>query len=256
MTAQEDSLSQMETQRLLDADKEKEEIRSAATERRWADHTADISGRWAAANRLDEERWIAHAEIHRVHSETIEGKFQAHKSSHEIEGQAVKTALVAVQELASLHNIAHTREHTAHETRHEDQKEALRKAEMTIDKRVESINGYQAILRDQQATYITRDLSEEKHAEKEKRIEALTVDTNRRFEEVRDEAVRTNQEMRAVLLAQFENLRAAIVNIEKGDVKQEGKSLGQGAVVALIIGAVSLIGTVLGILVVLSNVLT
>jgi hypothetical protein len=238
MTAQEDSLSQMETDRLLGAEREKEALRVAADERRWADHTADITGRWAAANNLHDERWRAHFEIHRVHSETLESKFQAHKNAHAAEAIAVKTALTAVGELAALHNIAHTREHTAHETRHEDQREALRKAEMTMDKRLETLNGYQSILRDQQTTFISRDLSEEKHAEKEKRIEVLSTDINRRFEETR---------------TRYEENRLRIETLEKGDVKQEGKQLGTAALAAIIVGSVSFVGAILSVIILMVN---
>lgn len=48
-------------------------------------------------------------------------------------------------------------------------------------------------------------------------------------------------------------LRERIVAIEKLDIKGEGRSLGQGAVVAVLVGAISLSATIVGIIVVLAN---
>jgi hypothetical protein len=55
------------------------------------------------------------------------------------------------------------------------------------------------------------------------------------------------------LHGRIDEMRERIVAIEKGDVKQEGRSLGQGTVVAIIVGTISLVGTILGIIIVLAN---
>jgi biopolymer transport protein ExbB/TolQ len=58
------------------------------------------------------------------------------------------------------------------------------------------------------------------------------------------------------LHGRIDEMRERIVAIEKGDVKQEGRGLGQSATVAIIVGAIGLVGTILGIIVVLANLAT
>ncbi len=157
---------------------------------------------------------------------------------HSTSEEAIRTALKAVEKLAELHNIAHSREHTAHEVRHEDGRMAVAKADAAMDKRLESLNGVYGQMREQARVFASGES-----------VVSLQGTVDRRFEDAR-----RDRETR------HEELRVRIETIEKGDVKQlptaEGKSLGQGAMVAIIVGAVSLVGTILGIFVVLSNVLT
>jgi hypothetical protein len=76
-------------------------------------------------------------------------------------------------------------------------------------------------------------------------VVSLQGTVDRRFEDAR-----RDRETR------HEELRVRIDNIEKGDAKGEGKSLGQGAMIALIVGAVAFVGTILGIVTALANVAT
>ena len=59
-----------------------------------------------------------------------------------------------------------------------------------------------------------------------------------------------------VRLDTFDALRDRVIAIEKLDIKGEGKSLGQGAVIAAIIAAVGFVLTLLTLAVVVSNLLS
>jgi hypothetical protein len=85
-------------------------------------------------------------------------------------------------------------------------------ATMAMDKRLEGMNEFRDQLRDQQGTFVRREV--------------------------------------------YDALEVRVTNIEKGDIKGEGKALGQGTVIAVIVGAVAFVGAILGIIVVVVNIAT
>ncbi len=174
------------------------------------------------------------SETTRLQETRIAAAFAGHEREHSTSEEAIRTALKAVEKLAELHNIAHSREHTAHEVRHEDGRMAVAKADAAMDKRLEALNGVYGQMREQARAFASSES-----------VVALQGTIDRRFEDAR-----RDRETR------HEELRVRIETIEKGDVKQEGKSLGQGATVAMIVGAVAFVGTVLGIVVAIVGVVT
>jgi hypothetical protein len=115
----------------------------------------------------------------------------------------------------------------SHEMVHKAESTARDKAEVSVDKRLEGMNEFRDQLRQQATTFLT-----------------IAV-----FEAWKEEYRRAHDEMRAL-----------IIELQKTDLgsasRSSGLAKGQGMVVAAIIGSISLVGTILGIIIVLSNVLT
>ncbi len=174
------------------------------------------------------------SETTRLQETRIAAAFAGHEREHSTSEEAIRTALKAVEKLAELHNIAHSREHTAHEVRHEDGRMAVAKADAAMDKRLEALNGVYGQMREQARAFASSES-----------VSLIQAVIDRRFDEAR-----RDRETR------HEELRVRIESIEKGDVKLEGKSLGQGATVAMIVGAIAFVGTVLGIVVAIVGVVT
>lgn len=93
-------------------------------------------------------------------------------------------------------------------------------ATAVLDDRLRKLNEFRAALSDQSHTFATRDL-----------LDSMENQFNTRMSVLTDR----------------------VVVIEKGDVKNEGKSLGQSAVIALIIAAAGFILTVLTIVIIVAN---
>lgn len=179
----------------------------------------------------DDNRWDAHNDRHdlaaKLRSEEHVLRWDLHAKEHEkLAGIAAETERRLADRVAAEFE-AHAREHaayrTAHMREHELQEAAVKKVESTTETRFAGVNEFREQLRDQ----ATRLASTE-------RVDSLEKEVQRRFDEH----------------------RLAITNIEKGDVKGEGKSLGQGTVIAAIVGTVGFTATLIGIIVVLANVLT
>lgn len=151
---------------------------------------------------------------------------------------AITTALDAVNRERVLHNTSHDREHVLSTL-------AIGKAEQANDVRFASVNEFRGQLNDMIRTLASKDA-----------VEAHVKDTDRRWDENRKDLDRRFDALTKLTQERFESNRAAIVMLERVDVKQEGKGIGQAAVVAAIIAVVGLFATVLGIIVVLSNILT
>ncbi len=180
------------------------------------------------------EEHIRASEARRLEEGRITAAFDGHMREHAAGVEAIKTALAAVKETGEFHSISHAREHTSHEVRHEDGRIAVAKADAAMDKRLESLNGVYGQMREQARAFASSES-----------VTLLQAVIDRRFDEAR-----RDRETR------HEELRVRIESIEKGDAKGEGKSLGQGATIAIIVGAVAFVGTVLGIVSALANVAT
>lgn len=119
------------------------------------------------------------------------------------------------EQMARAHSEVHTAESTARD-----------KAEASVDKRLEGMNEFRDQLRSQAATFLT-----------------ISV-----FEAWKEEYRRSHDEMRTL-----------IVELQKTDLGSEsrrsGLARGQGMVIAAIVGSISLAATILGIIIVLSNLL-
>ncbi len=236
-----EALSSREADRIFETTRAAERAAVNAVEQRWEQAQREDQIHRGGHER-DHDRHLAiheqeHAhdrEVNRLVEAQLAIAFSSHTREHDSAEEAIKTALQAVKELAGLHNVAHTREHTAHEVRHEDARLAIMKADTVLDKRLVDLNGVYGQMRDQQRTLAT--------------AEALGL--------LQEAVLRGREDERREREQRHEELRVRIDNIEKGDVKQEGKTLGQGATVAMIVGAIAFVGTVLGIVVALVGVVT
>ncbi len=201
--------------------------RDALSAERWEEHRrvheADRIATTLALSSVEERE-----DMHRLAHAAEHG---AHGEKHVSEGNAVTTALDAVNRERTIHAEAHDREHEGHQREHGSGQLAIDKAEQATDKRFTSVNG----TRDQMAELIRSLASKDT-------VDGMALDTTRRWEENRKELDR-----------RFDEQRLAITNIEKGDVKGEGKELGRSTMVAIIVTAVGLVGTILGIVIVISN---
>jgi hypothetical protein len=181
----------------------------------------DSHAREHAAEKIALELALEAANRERLtHEASHDREHGAHEKIHANERAAVSTALDVVGKEREIHAHAHEREHASHIREHELDKLAVTKAEAANDIRFKSTNGYR-----EQLDVVIRTL-----ATKET-VDGYQSHTNQRMDELRDK----------------------IVAIEKGDSKAEGRQLGQGAVVGIIVTAVFVASAVLGIVVVLAN---
>ena len=107
--------------------------------------------------------------------------FERFRTEHEHEHQAqvlrteqaIEKALGAVAETARIHAVAHMEQHISHERIHAVEDQQVSKAEQTLDKRLEGMNGFRQALVEQAANMVTRELFDtqvEKFNVLEKRI--------------------------------------------------------------------------------------
>jgi len=165
------------------------------------------------------ERLATHRREQDAHDVTHDKAHEAHEEKHKGENEAIKTALSAVARERDIHAAAHEKEHEGHQRMHGLNNLAIDKAEQATDKRFISSNGW----REQLDGMVRQTATKES-------IESHVKEIDRRFEDVRL------------------SLRA----LETTDVKAEGKGLGQSAVIAYIVAGVSILGS----LVVLMNLVT
>lgn len=164
----------------------------------------------------------------------IELRWKAHEKEHYDLGESVKVALDAVDRERTIHAVAHDKEHHSHQREHGLNNLAIDKAEQATDKRFSSVNATREQMSDILRTLATKES-----------VDSLAADKTRRWEENRKEMDR-----------RFEELQRSITNIEKGDVKSEGKELGRAAMVGIIVGAITLATGVLGVLIAVFNLAT
>ncbi len=216
-------LSRRESDILIQQGMQASEDRVEAHRQEHAAEAVALGLAMAAAKEMQDQHNTAHESAH-----------VAHHEKHASEGTAVKTALAAVATEREIHAKAHEKEHDGHQREHGLNNLAIDKAESANDKRFSSTNAYR-----EQLNEMIRQL-----APKEA-LDVFVKDVDRRFEESRKDRERRHEE-----------LRHAISALERTDVKAEGKGIGQGAVVAYIVTAIGLVGSVLAIVIVLSNALT
>jgi hypothetical protein len=166
---------------------------------------------------------------------------EAHKREHHLHGEkhaqadvAIEKALDAVARERAIHAEAHQREHEAHQREHAKDAVAIDKAEKATDLRFAAANAFREQISDMTRTFATKEALDSHLSESDRRIQDIRATYDRRVEE----------------------LRNRVELIEKGDVKQEGRGIGQAATVAAIVAAVGFFATLLGIVIVLANVFT
>ncbi len=203
---------------------------TASTEERLESHRREHEAEAVALNLA-----LAHTKlVQDQHNFTHADAHTAHAEKHGAEDLAVSTALRAVATERQIHATAHEKEHDGHQREHGLNNQAIDKAEAATDKRFATTNAYREQISDMIRSLASRDS-----------VDVITKDVDRRFEEARKDRERRHEE-----------LRLAIITLERTDVKAEGRGLGQGAVVAYIVTAVGLVGSILAILIVMANVLS
>lgn len=157
-------------------------------------------------------------------------RWKAHEADHEMLAASIRTATDAVDRERLVHTLAHEAAHTAHNREH------------TLNDK---------------SSDIALDAHHKEHS--------LEKDARDKAEKAIDSRLLTMNEFRAQLkdqastFARVDTIQALtdrVIAIEKLDIKGEGRTLGQGAVLAAIIGVVSFVATVLGIIIVVVNVAT
>lgn len=154
-------------------------------------------------------------------------RWESHAQDHTQLAESIRTAIEAVDRERVLHVTAHDAAHAAHNREHS---------------------------LDEKASTIALAAHAKEHS--------LEKDARDKAEHAIDTRLQTMNEFRAQLKDQASTFARAdtvaaltdrIIAIEKLDIKGEGKAIGQGTVIAVIIGAVTFIGTILGILIVVAN---
>lgn len=124
----------------------------------------------------EQERLVAKETAQRLEREVDE---EARRLEREVEETAqrlekgVEIALAAVATTALIHADNHAKEHAAHERIHSVEKDQVAKAEASMNRRLEGMNEFRAALKDAQATFLTRDLYDEKREQMLQRVTAL-----------------------------------------------------------------------------------
>lgn len=227
MPVDEGSLSQSEATRLMDITKTHREREDAAEERRWAAHIAAV-----------EERWLGHRSDHEQLATAVDKAEAASKV-------ALATALADHHREHGVHASAHEREHVAHSREHVMGDNSVATAAVSVDKRLEGMNEFRDQLREQARAFASSERLDSVSSAIDRRLIDMQQMLDRRFA---DATKHTDEK--------HEANRQRIEAIEKKDVKGEGKSLGQGTVVAIIVGAIALMGTLLTIVIAVANALT
>ncbi len=183
--------------------------------------------------------FLANQEKERVgHDREHDKAIETHEKQHQLEEKARQVALEAEQRRLEAHREAHAAAHASHEklhdvaleshmAQHASEAKAVVTAQAAIDKRLEGMNQFRDQLRDQATTFVSREV-----------VAALDAQVDRRFEQIRSD-----------------------LDTERAERKEQytlgvGQKQGIQQSTAVIIGAISLIGAVLGIIIVLSNVLS
>lgn len=176
-------------------------------------------------------------------------RWAAHRREHDLIAQAVEIARIADVTAVTVALDDHHREHSVHEQAHDREHDsvsvALSKAENATERRFESVNEFRSQLKDQAASLATREA-----------VETLALTIDRRMNEINKTTADWREAFSKSMADRFDAQGRAIIAIEKGDVKQEGKGIGQGAAIAAIVGAVGFAATLLGLLIVVANLLT
>jgi hypothetical protein len=158
----------------------------------------------------------------------------SHTELHSADRRALDTALTAEQRRLEEHRTAHDAAHAAHNALHDEairahadqhiaEQRAVEAATQAMDKRLDTMNEFRDQLRDQASTFVRREQLESVESAIEKQV----------------------NELRTQIQMEREERRAS-----------EGTKRGISQSTGVIVGAISLVGVALGIVVVIINLLT
>jgi hypothetical protein len=196
---------------------------------------AAIMRRLDALERATEKRLDDARDIHRREHEAWDAAHATYHARYEASHQAIHNKADETNRVVT----DMYEQRFATEGKHRDE------ARVAMDRRLEGMNEIRAQLNAQAATFVTIAAFAEFTKAIDARLEQIVKALDQRHE---DNRKHTDE--------RYEDNRKRIETLEKGDVKQEGKALGQGAVIAIILGAISATGVILGIIITLANVAT
>lgn len=191
-----------------------------------------------------DQRWVEyHRREHDNDHNEIESWIKAHADQHAYEQRALDVAIEAEQRRLAAHREAHEAAHAAHEAlhlagqkAHDDAHNADLRAEANaiaaMDKRLESMNQFREQLREQTATFVRVDAFETFREERRRAMESLDANFDKRIDELR------------ALIATEREERRESVGEKKGALDHR----------AAIFASVGLVGTLLGILIIIMNI--
>jgi len=178
------------------------------------------------------------AELRELRKMAGEMFLAGHLEKHDMEQVAVQTALAGEQARLEHHRTSHSEAHAAHEklhdveagahqAMHDAEERAVKAAVSAMDKRLDGMNEFRDQLRDQAGTFVRT--PEMQALEKQFRSDLESMD--KRIDTEREER-REQQSLRV------------------------GTQQGISQSTAFIVGAVGLVGAILGVIVIVSNFLT
>lgn len=167
-----------------------------------------------------------------------------HLEKHGMEQTAVKAALAAEERRLFDHATSHAAAHASHESihdvtarahhdQHAAEQRAVEAAVKAMDRRLDSMNEFRDQLRDQAATFIRRE-----------QLESFIGQYERAHDEVLA-LIQTEREERRKNESDHALIHSGSEGVKKGMSQTTG----------IIVAAIGVVGTVLGIIIVISNVL-
>jgi flagellar motor component MotA len=157
-----------------------------------------------------------HEEKHEDEKDRVDAWRVGHRDKHDAEQEALAAALAAHKELHEAHS-------TAHSDRHIAEQQAVRAATTAMDRRLDEMNNFREQLRDQASTFARKEM-----------VDSVETQASRQYEE-----------LRALIQTEREERRAT-----------EGVKRGMSSTTAIIVTAIGVVGTVLGIIIVGANLIT
>lgn len=199
--------------------------------------------------RLDRELQ-SHEKVHALEKEAIDALAALVAAQRMEDAHAVEIALSVVKEAALLHAAAHSEQHAAHLQIHEVEKEAVIKATEQMDRRLEGMNEFRNTLRDQAATFVSRDLYDAKHEDLRKGLEIQIANLESRLGLLISRLdVTTGVQQGANVERRLQNISAQLEGNSREIIKSGGQRQGASATIGYFIAAATLLLAATGVIV-------
>jgi len=205
----------------------------------------DLQRQMAATREASALLWEAHVKEHEMLDAHRRDRAAIYTADRTERDQAEERQLL-------LHVQAHEREHQMTAT-------AIEKAERAMEIRLEGMNEFRSQLREQATGFVPResfDTFVSSHTDRASVLEKALTERANTLERVTSERANALEKATSERVAATEKtILDRIIAIEKSDVKGEGKSQGQGVVIAAIVASVGFAATLIALLVVIADLL-
>ena len=184
----------------------------------------------------------AHQHVHALEKEAVDKLAALVAAQRGEDAHNVEVALVAVQNAAQIHAVAHEQQHHAHQAIHDVEKEAIVKATEQMDKRLYAMNEYRSQLREQSSTFMSRELGDAQLNDLRTRVAALTsrLDTQ------------SGQNQGQNLERRLDAIRTQVDSNNAAILTTGGQAKGVSATLGYLIAAVTLIISVASVVIALA----